>query len=244
MENMADLLAEEGDLTGALTMAQQASDKLREGGQRHYYADTLVLAGQVFQQRGDLDHALRAYVEARSLRKQLGEKGPVADTDLALAELYCDSGKPAEAEARILGALPELRAENDIDQESRAQTVMSRALLAQGKLDEAQQAVTDALELSEKSTHVAVRLAAEIQNAYVRSKAKEPGGAAQSARNAIAEAGRLGFVRLQFEASLALAEIQMKGSNPAVVRTQLAKLAKNARARGFELIAQRADTAR
>jgi serine/threonine protein kinase/tetratricopeptide (TPR) repeat protein len=243
LENMADLLADRGDLSEALSVVQQALDKLRERGQRHYYAPALIVKGQILQQRGELDNARKAYLEARALQQQLGEKGPVAHTDLSLAELNCDTAKPAEAEAELRGALPQLRAEKDTNQESRAQMLLSRALLQQQKLDEAQQAIASALKLSEKSSDVAIQLAAEIQDAYIRAAAKDITRAQETARAAFTQAGRLGFARLQFEASLALGEIQLNGMHSPAGRTRLAELTKTARAKGFQLIAKKALTA-
>jgi len=53
----------------------------------------------------------------------------------------------------------------------------------------------------------------------------------------------LGFVQTQMEASLALGEIQTTGPNPTAGRVVLQRLAKDARAKGFALIAKKASTA-
>jgi eukaryotic-like serine/threonine-protein kinase len=243
-ENMGQVLAEEGDLTGALRVDQEALDTLHEGGQRHYYAGTLVMAGQVLQQQGDLDNAQKNYVAARSMQEQLGEKGPAAATDLALAELDCDSGKAAEAEPLIRAALQQFQAEKDINNEIAAGALLSRSLLQQGKLNQAQQAIATVLTLSGKSRDVTVRMPLEIQDAYVRAAAKDFGGAEHSARHVLAEATQLGFVRVQFEASLALGEIEIKAGDRVAARTRLERVEKNARAKGFELIARKAAAAR
>ena len=72
---------------------------------------------------------------------------------------------------------------------------------------------------------------------------KDLAGAEHLAREAADEANRFGLVRIQLEASLAIAEIQQKGRNPAQGRVHLAKLANDARAKGFELIAREASAA-
>src|SRR5262249_8682795 len=57
-------------------------------------------------------------------------------------------------------------------------------------------------------------------------------------RRSIKEAGNLGLVPLQFEAQLALDELELS-ENPAIVKKTLALLEKKARQHGFELIARR-----
>jgi tetratricopeptide (TPR) repeat protein len=242
--NMGQILVEEGDLMGALKVDQQALDTLREGGQRHYYAGTLVTAGQVLQQQGDLDKAQKNYVAARSMQEQLGEQGPAAAAGLALAELDCDSGRAAEAESLIRAALQEFQAEKDFDNQIAAGALLSHSLLQQGKSNEAQQAIATALTLSAKSRNVIVHMSLEIQDAYVRAAAKDFDAAALSARHVLAEATKLGFVRVQFEASLALGEIEIKAGHRVVARAMLERVEKDARAKGFELIARKAAAAR
>ncbi len=243
LENMGEVLEAEGDLKGALKVDRQALDKLREGGQRHYYAGNLVMLGRVLQLEGDLDGALKNFVEAESIQEQLGEKGPAAETDLALAELDCDSGKAAQGEALARSALQEFQADKDMNHQIAAQSLVSRALLQQGKVTEAQQAIATAVTLAKKSGDVTIRMPLEIQVAYVRAGAKDLQGAEKAARNVLAEASRLGFVRFELEASLALGESEMKAGTPALGRIRLGRLEKNALAKGFESIANKAAAA-
>jgi hypothetical protein len=64
------------------------------------------------------------------------------------------------------------------------------------------------------------------------------------AQNVATEAHKLGLVRIELEASLALGEIQLQGTNPTLGRKRLAETEKDARSEGFELIAQNASAAR
>jgi len=118
--------------------------------------------------------------------------------------------------------------------------MLSRALLQQGKLDEARAAIAEAVRLSEKSQDVSVRIPVIIDHAYVMAAGKNLGGAETTAQEALTQARNLGLFRLQLEASLALGQIQMTGPNPAAGRARLQALEKSARAKGFELIARKA----
>ena len=83
-------------------------------------------------------------------REQLGNKSDAAETRLALAELDCDSGKGAEAEQLSRTAIEAFRADAYADQEIFAQSMLSRSLLQQGKVDEARAAIAEAVRLSKK----------------------------------------------------------------------------------------------
>ena len=241
---MGDVLADQGDLQAAMQMYQQAVSIQREIDDKSYYAASLVSIGKLRRQKADKDGAKKIYEEALSLRWQLGEKGTAAETQLALGELDCDTGQPSEAESLARAAIQEFKAEREVDREIQSEALLSRSLLQQGKLEGAQNAITRALRLSGKSSDVTVRLPLAIQNAYTRVAAKDLPEAELLVRNVLVEANKLGFVRIELEASLAIGEIQMKGKNPNLGRKRLEETETTARSKGFELIARRASAAR
>ena len=123
-------------------------------------------------------------------------------------------------------------------------TLLSRSLLQQGKLEDARKAIARALILSKKSSDVTVRLPLAIQNAYAQAAANNLPEAERFARNVLVEANKLGFVRIELEASLAIGEIQLQGRNPTLGRKRLEETEITARSKGFELIARKASAAR
>jgi serine/threonine protein kinase/tetratricopeptide (TPR) repeat protein len=237
---MGDVLLEEGDLAGAHQMYQEELTTMREGGGKVLYASTLVKVGEALRQQARAAEAHEAYVEALALQGELGNKSDAAETRLALAELDCDSGKGTEAEQLSRAAVEAFRADAYADEEIFAQSILSRALLQQGKMDEARAAIAEAVRLSEKSQDVTVRIPLTLDHAYVMAAEKNQGGAEAAAKQALTRARSLGLVRLQLEASLALGQIQMAGSNRNAGRARLQALEKSARAKGFELIARKA----
>lgn len=237
---VGDVLADQGDLNGAQKMYQQALPIQREIGERTNYAGTLVSVGNVLRQRGDLDGAKKTLEESLSIRQQLGEKGSQAETQLSLGDLYCDLGQAEAAEKMADQAAQEFQAEKEINFEILAETLRSRSLLQQGKIEQAQHALETALRLSAKSEAVTPRLPLKIQTAYMHAAAKDFAGAERAARSALREAARLGFVRFQFEASLALAKIQIQAGNRRDGIARLKELLRASHAKDFELIATKA----
>jgi serine/threonine protein kinase/tetratricopeptide (TPR) repeat protein len=234
------VMLEQGDLAGAQKMYQQELATMRESGAKVLYASSLVEVGHALRQQAEADKARESYVEALSLQESLGNKSDAAETRLALAELDCDSGKGIEAERLSRAALEAFHADAYADEEIFAQSMLSRALLQQGKVDEARTAIAEAVRLSEKSQDVTVRIPVMLDHAYVMAAGKNLRGAEAAAHEALTRARALGLFRLQLEAALALGQIQMTGPNPTASRARLQALEKSARAKGFELIARQA----
>ena len=243
VQDMGDVLADQGDLNGAMQMYQQAVNIQREIDDKFYYSISLMSIGRLKRQKGDDEGARKIYQEAFSLRRQLGDKGLEAEAQVALGELDCDSGQAAEAETLARAAIQEFRAEREPDPEIQSEALLSRSLLQQGKLEDAQKAIARALTLSKKSSDVTIRLPLAIQNAYTQAAAKDLPDAERLARNVAVEAHKLGFARIELEASLAIGEIQLQGTNPTLGRKRLEETEKTARSGGFELIARKASAA-
>ena len=242
IKNMGDVLIEQGDLQGAMALYQQAAVIQREIDDKSYYASTLVSIGKLRRYKGDGDGARRFYEEALTLRRQLGEKGTVAETQMVLAELDCDSRQASEAETLARSAIEEFHGEHESDNEIQSEALLSRSLLQQGKLDDAKQAMARSLTLAEKSSDVTVRLPLAIQNAYTKAATRNIPTAERLAQNAMVESTKLGLIRIELEAALALGEIQMQRKNPDSGRKRLANTERVAHARGFDLIARKANS--
>jgi hypothetical protein len=91
----------------------------------------------------------------------------------ALAELDCDSGKGANAEQLSRTAVEAFRTDAYADEEIFAQSMLSRSLLQQGKVDEARAAIGEAVRLSGKSRDVTVRIPMMLDHAQVMAAWKE-----------------------------------------------------------------------
>lgn len=237
-------IVEQGDLSGASRRFEQAMSIQKEIGEKTYYASTQGYLAQVSAWRGQLEEARKMYQETIAMQDQLKNKIDAADTRMGLAELDCDSGRAADAELLARSALQDFSAQKLTYLTIAAETVLARSLLQQGKVTEANASLQKALQLEANSHQALVRLGLQIEQSHFLGATGEAAEAEKIAQKTLTEVRKLGLLRLELEATLALCEAQLRGKDPAAARAGLNRLAKIARAKGFELIAQRAEAAR
>ena len=192
--------------------------------------------GQIAAVHGDLREARQRYEEALAIRNEIGEKGTTAESRLALATVSLEEGRPAEAEGPAGEAAEQFREQKDADNEALALAILARSLLAQNKPSEAQQGIARAPGVGSAYP----RLSMAIVAARVDAASGKPAAAFESLKTTLAKATNTGMLGLQFEARLALGEIEMKSGDRAAGQARLEALEREAAARGYGLIARKA----
>jgi tetratricopeptide (TPR) repeat protein len=245
---LADLELAEGQVGPALTHAQKAVDAyVAEHYQVGYLTEAMIMVGNVFEAENNLEGARQQFEQSLNLQKQAGQAGLVAETQEELSRLALEQGQPEQAEPLLREAISQFEKEKASPDASSAYTLLSRALLMQGKVDESRKAAQQAVELSLVNNDPALKLAAAIQLARVEvALAGRRGNSVAVARqkllSAISVAHRLGYYQLECEARIALGELEMR-TNPAEARNQLFSLSNHAHERGLELLARQAEQA-
>ena len=172
---------------------------------------------------------------------ELGEKGEIADSQVALAESQLEEGHAEDAEASLRKSVSELKALELPDDEGAAHIVLIRTLLAQGRRPQAAEAIKVATPVISASHDRMVHLRFAIAEARVMAAdASQVATARTSLSRTIAEAKKNGLVGCELDAQLALAQAELVGGHESLAKTQLASIEKNARARGFVLLAEKA----
>ena len=172
------------------------------------------------------------------MRQKVGSLSLVAESQVELAELALDEGHPDKAEQLVRTAIAQFEKEKGDPDTSSAYTMLSRALLMQGKVEDALKAAERGGELSLTSSDPALKLPAAIQRSRV--EIATAGRSATTGSTVVATSKRLGYYGLECEGRLALGELEMK-TNPALGRAQLTALASEARSHGLELLARKAE---
>ena len=243
LANLGELLYLQGDLTGAETTLQQAETTLHQADDKKSQSYALWLWGKVLSAKGDLSGARQKYEDALKIRNETGAKEEIAQSQVGLAELAIDEDHPADAEGLCRQALQQFSAAQAADDQILTHAVLARALLAGGKLPDAQREIEAARELAAKSQNFAVRVRMAVTAARIRAALGNPSEAEKNLEAAIADSTKHGFVPYALESRLALGEIEASSGKMGSGRVLLAALQRDAAMKGFSLIADRAAAA-
>ena len=194
--------------------------------------------------RGALAAARKSYEESLALRERAGEKQAAAETQVALASLAIEEGHAHEAEDALKKCMEQFHREQAVDDELAASTMLTRALLAEGKIGDAKKEIEGAKALATQSQNQLVRFQFDLARARVLLTSERPNLPRAEVDEILGEARKRGFVGIEFEARLVLAEWEKKSGHDAVARTELAGLENSARSRGYGLVARKAAAAR
>src|ERR1700733_1946788 len=240
--DLGDALQHLGDLPGARSHYEKALTLTRAAGDKSMAAYALAGLGSLDLKAADFKQAHKDYEEALSLRTELGEKDTIGATRVAIAELSVEEGHPDAAEGPAREARDEFQKRHKGDGQTLAAAALARALLATGRKGDALKEVGNAVPIAAKSQNLSVQLAFAVIRARTESASQQTGPAKTILREALAKATRSGYVGDQLESRLALEEIELKSGKSAASRARLDQLQKDAKEKGFDLIARKAAT--
>ena len=249
--NIATIRQFQGDLAGAkrefdksLAIYQKRADKWGSP-----YA--WLGLGSVLLQEDDFSGARKLYEQALAMRTPIGEKIPIAEAQLALADLSLEEARsPAEQEASMRQVIEVFQAQKARDDEIQAWCVLARALLAENKPAEAKDAMQHARSLAAKSQNPNMRCQAAITAARIETAEKnvahpaDADAARKELTTIITKSRELGYFGIELDARLALAEIEMKSGQMVAGRAHLITIEADAKAKSHNLIARKAASAR
>ena len=243
LNNLGDLSRQQGNLQTAETTYQQARATAQEIDDKDAIAYVLTGLGDVFTDRGDLTAARKSYEESLALRDQAGEKQAAAETHVALARLAIEEGHAADAEAEMRKCKEQFHRERATDDELAASVMLAQALLAQGKQEDARTELDAARALAAGSQNRLVRFQYDLSLARVLLDSAQPKLSRPQSEKVLQDAREHGFVGVEFEARLVLAEWEKKTGHDSAARIEFAALESSARSKGFGLVARKAAAA-
>jgi tetratricopeptide (TPR) repeat protein len=248
MYRLADLELAQGQTKKAQDLAAQAVDAMRPTHSAYQnLTGAMIVLGDVLMAQGDLAGSRQQYQQTLETRQKLGEQDLVAESQVSLAELSIEEGHPEQAEPLLRPAIAQFEREKEDPDATGAYTLLSRALQAQGKFEEARRAIQHAAQLARKTSDPALILPIAIQAARLETAAagQDAAGhlalatARQQLRSTIATAKKLGYYQIECEARLALGEAELT-ANPTSGRSQLETLEEETHERGLELLSRKA----
>ncbi len=243
MNNLAEIHHFQGRLYEARVFYEEVLHMKEEMGDRSSLAFTLFDLAEVLLAQGDLEESRLNFEESLAIREHTGEKVTAVESRLGLASILLEEGN-AEAAGKIAREAADVfRDEMRSDDEAFALAILSRCLLAQNRIQEALQITERALALNNRNKGLRKFLLVTIQASQLyASTGKTPNWqeALKRIESALDEATKRGFIDIQYEARLASGEIEMKYGRLPGSRERMKALEKEARAKGFGLIAGKA----
>jgi hypothetical protein len=196
----------------------------------------------VLADRGDLAAAGKSYQESLALRKQMGEKQTVAETELALARLSIEEGHAADAETVIRKCKEQFHQDAQADDELAASTTLMEGLLVQGKSVEAAKEAQASQALAAKSTNQLNRLQFDLVSARVELALGHLAASRPQLQRTLETARAHHLLESELESQLSLAKLKMMLGQRVEAQADLVELEKVAHGKEFGLIANKAQS--
>ena len=239
----AEVLIEIGDLAAAKRLFEQARTVDEAIQDKYGISTALVGFGDILEIQGDLKGARQKYEQALALHRALGNTMEANEVLVNIGEVSIEEGHPAEAEAPLREAIQGFQHGKNASDEALAYAVLAQSLLAEGRIAPAQQAIAKAAPLVTRSEERNLHLRFALTEAKLRGASGTPTDLEEARRileQEEAGAARDFYVRWQLEARLELAQIEIRSGEIAAGRARLAELERDAKAKGFGLIARKA----
>ena len=240
LNNLGDVWRQTGELDKAEAAYRQAEVIARKIEDKDATAYVLSGMGDVALDRGDLVLSRKRYEESLDLRNQAGEKQTATESRVSLAKLAIEEGHPTDAETSARACKQQFQQDQQRDDELSASIPLIDALLAEGKQGEAQKEVEAAQALGNATQNHFLRLQFELASGRVELASDHPDTSRPLLQRVAGDARRYGFVGLELEDELALAQLANKTKHVSQAQFELHALQKSATSKGFGLIARKA----
>jgi DNA-binding winged helix-turn-helix (wHTH) protein/tetratricopeptide (TPR) repeat protein len=237
---LARLAHARGDLARARQLAAEELRTAQAAGARSLAAAARRELGTIAMAQGDLAGARGLLAGALAASTAIGEAFDIAADRLELVRLALAEGRLADAAHQAATLADWCGKSGFVETQARALGLLAESLLRQGKVAEARQARDRARACADRSEDRELRLAVAAGAARIDAAAGDD-EALRVLRATLNEAEKIGFVVVGLETRLALGESELTLAREAAGRADLDAVRKQAEARGFRLLARRAE---
>jgi DNA-binding winged helix-turn-helix (wHTH) protein/tetratricopeptide (TPR) repeat protein len=246
MNNIANVLTERGDLAESRKVCAQALQIEREIDDKDGIAYALYSLAELETTERDLTNARSHHEQALQIRISLEEAEEQAESRRDLAIVALEQERYSDAEKLADEAAVGFKGASVPDMEVASRATLASVLLAEGKISDAAATMSKVHAASQDLKRPGARLPIAVTSARVlaASERSDSSDAAIEAkkvlRAVLAEAKKDGYLEYQFEARLALAEIEVRTGHSSAARAALVLLERDARQKSFVLMASKA----
>ena len=234
----------DGDLASARKLVSEADIIARSIGDKNLIAIALETRGDLLLEQNQTEKASQDYNEELSIQRGLGREAASLRCLLFLGVVTMEEGNPGPAETAARELEEFSRKNGNTWDEAKAGTVLARALFEQRKYSEAAKEAENARAISHRRNPAVPDFDNEILAARLDAVSNKYDNADRSLNDLLKRAVRTGSVKEEYLIRLALGEIEIKTGRVANGRARLAALERDAKAKGYLLIAHKAAIAR
>jgi tetratricopeptide (TPR) repeat protein len=238
---LGKIALDRGDLARSRETLEASLKTLQELKMQIGVVNALQALATVREERDEAGEAKRLLDEEVRVASLLGASAALANAQVAEARLLSAGGKPAEAVKAAAEAVGALHERHALDDEVAARLLEAGALRASHQFVEAQQVLDAAQPIADASENPRSRLGWRIESAVLQASTGYAPQAEEVIAQAVADARQVGLVRLEYEARLAQAEIEILAGHRKKGVSQLQVLSKDASARGLQRVARLAN---
>jgi tetratricopeptide (TPR) repeat protein len=229
-----------GELAEARRNLEESAQISRAIDQKLTLAAVLTNLSLVVADEGDPATATTLAEEALAIRRAMHVKRREANALLTLAKLAIATRQADVAERDAREVLDGSMKDQIADDQASVHLVLAQAFLLRGNIAAARGAIAKAQAVPAPSIYARLELAPTVARIEA---SRSPADALTPLRAVVDEATTKGYLKLAFEARLALGEIEMRRGARAAGQAALAALDKDAAAKGFALVARNARNA-
>jgi len=242
LNNLGNVLAELGDLRSAQQRYEQSMEVEKQIGYRRGRGFSLEGLADLLREQDKLDEARGIAEEGVALRRELREENTLAISQAQVAEIALDQGQYPAAEGLARAAVEAFERNKSPQEEAGGLALIALAQVHAGKANDATAIAERASKLALEGTARGPRYSTAIVAARVQAANGQIQEALRALQAVLGEATKYGYCVVEFEARLALGEIEMHQSRDRA-RAQLRALARDSREKGFRRIARLAQEA-
>lgn len=240
LNDLAEVARHRGELDRSLTLYDEAKTTAQEIEDKTAIAYVLSGRGETLYARGDLAAARESYEQSLAIRKQTGEKQAAAETELALARLAIDEEHASDAESLIRKCKEQFHQDQQADDELAASIALVHTFLAESKVSEAQNEVTQSKSLATGSGNKLSQLRFNVAASQADGAVGKGANAVAHLQTTLRNAMSLHLLDIAFETRLAILEVKKKSLQSGAPQSESLSLESAARKSGFGLIAMKA----
>jgi tetratricopeptide (TPR) repeat protein len=236
LNNLGNLFVEMGRLDEAKQYFEQALAMTREIAFRRGEPYPLAGMGDALAAQGDLVGAQKQYEQALALAKEMNDEDFMAQISVSTAAVALAEKRYSAGEALARRAVAGYEKSNSAGNGAWSQAILSRNLLGEGNLKDAQTAAAKAISLAGPNTGQTPAYEAALADALVKAKLGKSAQALKELQATLSSAHKFGYRIYEFQMLLAMGEVGLwSGSGSA--RADLTALEKEARSKGAVLVA-------